>query len=156
MSELVDAPEGAKVALQDGDVAAVGVTEKGAVERIAAVAIKWRGMLHTAQPPRRHHHVIREMAQRGFGPECMHGQGFVTDRGRFVDRKEGMNIARAAGQLIRITGSPDTLFSEDLWLTPTPPSQESANPSPPHAEPIPTRLSASTITTTRPAEGGEI
>ncbi len=34
--------------------------------------------------------------------------------------------------------------------------QESANPSPPHAEPLPTRISAPTNTTTRPAEGGEI
>lgn len=39
-------------------------------------------------------------------------QGFLTSRGRYVDREEGMTIAKAAGQ----TDSTKTdLFSEDLY-----------------------------------------
>ena len=53
---------------------------------------------------------------------CTHGtdctgefeQGFVTNKGRFVDRQEGMLIARDAGQVISDTTS-DTLYSEDLY-----------------------------------------
>lgn len=41
-------------------------------------------------------------------------QGFVTNKGRFVDRQEAMLIARAAGQVISDTTS-DTLYSEDLY-----------------------------------------
>lgn len=86
-------------------------------ERIDRVAIKWAGVLHTAERPRRHHDVIHEMAKLGFGPECMHVQGFVTDTGRFVGRNEAMEIATAAGQIIRRTGGEGSkrLFSEDLW-----------------------------------------
>lgn len=44
-------------------------------------------------------------------------QGFLTNKGRFVDRKEAMEIAKEQGQIIRLSGSPNTdiLFSEDLY-----------------------------------------
>lgn len=84
-------------------------------ESIDRVAIKWKGICHTAEPPRRHHDVIREMAKRNFGPECMHNQGFMTDRGRFVDRKEALEIATKANQIKIKTSPKDKLFSEDLW-----------------------------------------
>lgn len=44
-------------------------------------------------------------------------QGFLTNKGRFVDRKEAMKIAKAQNQVIRLSGSPnlDILFSEDLY-----------------------------------------
>lgn len=86
-------------------------------ERIEQVAIKHAGQIHTAQPPRRHHHVIAEMAKRGYGPECMHNQGFVTDKGRFVDRWEARRIATLAGQIgeTKKTNPQNELFSEDLW-----------------------------------------
>ena len=45
----------------------------------------------------------------------MHDQGFVTNKGRFVDRKEGWVIAEAAGQIKRTTGNKGQLFSEDMW-----------------------------------------
>lgn len=41
-------------------------------------------------------------------------QGFVTQDGRFVDRREAKRIAYRAGQLIRET-HPTDLFSEDVW-----------------------------------------
>lgn len=44
-------------------------------------------------------------------------QGFLTNKGRFVDRKEAMEIAKAQNQVIRLSGSPNSniLFSEDLY-----------------------------------------
>ena len=50
------------------------------------------------------------------GVDCTgeHEQGFVTNKGRFVDRQEAMLIARAASQVISDTTS-DTLYSEDLY-----------------------------------------
>jgi hypothetical protein len=41
-------------------------------------------------------------------------QGFVTNKGRFVNRQEAMHIARAAGQVISDNTS-DQLYSEDLY-----------------------------------------
>lgn len=43
-------------------------------------------------------------------------QGFLTNKNRFVDRKEGWNIAEAAGQINdRQRGGSRTLYSEDLY-----------------------------------------
>lgn len=41
-------------------------------------------------------------------------QGFVTNKGRFVDRQEAMQIALAAGQVISDNTS-NQLYSEDLY-----------------------------------------
>ena len=41
-------------------------------------------------------------------------QGFLTNKNRFVDREEGMIIAKAAGQ-VEDTYSETRLFSEDLY-----------------------------------------
>lgn len=44
-------------------------------------------------------------------------QGFLTNKGRFVNRNEAMEIAKEQNQIIRLSGSPnsDILFSEDLY-----------------------------------------
>ena len=44
-------------------------------------------------------------------------QGFLTNKRRFVGRKEAMEIAKTQNQVIRLSGSPnsDILFSEDLY-----------------------------------------
>lgn len=44
-------------------------------------------------------------------------QGFLTNKRRFVDRREAMEIAKVQNQVIRLSGSsnPDILFSEDLY-----------------------------------------
>lgn len=44
-------------------------------------------------------------------------QGFLTNKGRFVEREEAMKIAKEQGQIIRLSGPPnaDILFSEDLY-----------------------------------------
>lgn len=41
-------------------------------------------------------------------------QGFLTSTDRFVDRKEGMDIALKANQVVNYYHS-DTLYSEDLY-----------------------------------------
>ena len=44
-------------------------------------------------------------------------QGFLTNKNRFVDRKEGAQIAMAAGQIIshKTTFNEKMLFSEDIY-----------------------------------------
>lgn len=44
-------------------------------------------------------------------------QGFLTNRKRFVDRKEAFAIATEQNQIIRKSGNPNSkeLFSEDLY-----------------------------------------
>lgn len=43
-------------------------------------------------------------------------QGFITNNGRFVDRKEALKIAKANNQIIRDIGyEPDELYSEMLY-----------------------------------------
>ena len=54
---------------------------------------------------------------RHYDPLLDWEQGFLTNKGRFVGRKEAMKIAKAQNQVIRLSGSPnsDILFSEDLY-----------------------------------------
>lgn len=49
-------------------------------------------------------------------------QGFITNKGRFVDRNEGMNMAVQSGQIRRLVGFQNTtnlnsseLYSENLY-----------------------------------------
>lgn len=44
-------------------------------------------------------------------------QGFMTNKGRFVNCKEAMKIAKEQNQILRLSGSPNPniLFSEDLY-----------------------------------------
>lgn len=78
-------------------------------------AIRYKGTVYSVPRPGRHHHVVLLMAMRGLGPETMHDQGFVTNKGRYVDRQEGVVIARNAGQIIKKTSPDNYLFSEDVW-----------------------------------------
>lgn len=89
---------------------------KPAQEEIFAAAIKdSEGSPVHLPRPARHHDIIRAMVDSGHEAPITGEQGFVTTRGRFVDRKEGLEIATKAGQLIRKTPPEDVLFSEDLW-----------------------------------------
>lgn len=45
-------------------------------------------------------------------------EGFLTSQGRFVDRSEAYDLAKAAGQIIYrddVTPTPGALYTEDLW-----------------------------------------
>lgn len=96
------------------------------IERIKESAIKREddGRVWTGK---RHHNCIHEIfleTKKSVGRGYI--QGFVTELGRFVDRKEGYKIAVFAGQVIRPNPSQtgcrkgeyydgDELFSEDLY-----------------------------------------
>jgi hypothetical protein len=68
--------------------------------------------------PARHHHIMwTYLMIFGSGANRCE-QGFLTTKGRFVDRIEGLRIAQAADQLLEKCGDPTRLFSEDLWPTP--------------------------------------
>ena len=84
-------------------------------ETIDRVAIRHKGDVYDVPRPGRHHNVIAEMNKLGFGASDMNDQGFVTSHYRFVDRREAMKIAEAAGQIREKTGPADMLFSEDMW-----------------------------------------
>ena len=77
-------------------------------------AIRYQGETFALPAPNRHHHVIRYIGGIR-GPDI---QGFLDNRGKFLNRREAMRVARAAGQLIRpaVGGyQGPLLFSEDLW-----------------------------------------
>ena len=85
-------------------------------ERIAGASIRTSsGTIATLAPPARHHHLIFMLAAEGHPPIGPRSQGFVTTKGRFVDRVEGLAIAEAAGQVVRKHPSFDKLYSEDMW-----------------------------------------
>lgn len=70
----------------------------------------------------RHADIIRTMVNLlgkrtcQFGENCAGDseQGFVTNKNRFVDRVEGLKIAREANQLITETTF-NELYSEDIY-----------------------------------------
>lgn len=63
------------------------------------------------------HKQLHELEKNYKYPLLDWEQGFLTNKGRFVGRKEAMEIAKAQNQVIRLSGSPnsDILFSEDLY-----------------------------------------
>lgn len=81
------------------------------MEHIAAVAIKMPdGSIRTKERPARHHELIHDLYEET-GEVVTGQQGFVTNEGRFVERKEAYIIAIKADQL----DPKRTLFSEDVW-----------------------------------------
>lgn len=82
------------------------------VELIVAAAIRSRGVIVTVERPGRHGNCINVMHSLGMDYA---DQGFITNRGRFVDRQEAAQIAVAAGQGSPREGCGGNLFSEDLW-----------------------------------------
>jgi hypothetical protein len=96
------------------------IAERMKQEEIACVAIQYPDIGVLALPvPARHHHVMWTRllidGQRTAG-DCE--QGFLTTKGRFVDRKEALKIANRADQIVEKHGHPGLLFSEDMWDTP--------------------------------------
>lgn len=94
-------------------------------ERILFSSIRLpNGHILAILKPGRHHHVIRAIAalweETGAPKVTLHNQGFLTNFGRWVDRKEACVIAERVKQIIKksdFEGS-TTLFSECIWETP--------------------------------------
>jgi len=75
----------------------------------------------------RHHHIINTTRTKGFadlGQPCRatdllnrksQVQGFITSKGRFVNREEAYIIANRAEQFIATPISHKTLYSEDIF-----------------------------------------
>lgn len=61
----------------------------------------------------RHHDIYQRFNDRSLSKK-LDDQGFYTSKGRFVDRKEAMNIAVECGQVDERLKGRD-LFSEDLY-----------------------------------------
>lgn len=85
--------------------------------RIAGVAIRHGDRVYACMAPSRHSDIMRALAATE-GPMSMAAfgdQGFVTYGGKFLDRYQALQVARAESQLIRKTGNSNELYSEDLW-----------------------------------------
>lgn len=83
-------------------------------ETIERAAIRRYTTVWSVPRPGRHHDVIAFMAEQGVDARGC-DQGFTTSTGRYVDRFEAMDIARAAGQIVGEPSMPDRLFSEDIF-----------------------------------------
>lgn len=84
-------------------------------ERIISVAISAFGIVASLPAPARHGDVLRKLWD--FNQTVVVGedrQGFLTNTGRYVNRRDAAVIALAAGQLDKLYAPPD-LYSEDLW-----------------------------------------
>lgn len=80
---------------------------------ITGVTIIIDGETYKLPAPYRHHHLIKKIhAMTG---ENVYGkQGFYTDKGIVLDRKEAAKHAVDCGQIDKLNWPPN-LFSEDVW-----------------------------------------
>lgn len=90
-------------------------------EEIACAAIRYDDIGVLALPaPARHHHIMwtRLFIDGVSSHPPKANQGFLTTKGRFVDRVEGLALALQSGQIEEKQGNPNELYSEDMWPTP--------------------------------------
>jgi hypothetical protein len=81
-------------------------------EIIVAAAVRYGDIIVFKERPGRHSDALN------FGGRESRDHGFVTSRGRFVDRKEAGDIVLATGQGSPRPGKSNPnghLFSEDMW-----------------------------------------
>ena len=85
---------------------------------ITHVAIRFNGIIYSLPAPNRHHNVILKIVQET-GAQTVNAQGddqgFLDDTGKFLTRKEALDIALNNGQLRLDRPIYDKLFSENLW-----------------------------------------
>jgi len=74
------------------------------------------GMIVTLPPPARHDGLLEKLRKLDLVVYPSGAlQGFMTSTGRYVNRQEAFDVAKAAGQVVKGKFQPNTLFSEDLW-----------------------------------------
>jgi hypothetical protein len=90
---------------------AQALTREQEGERCLCAAVLVEGQIIRGH---RHDDALQTAGKKGLTmSECV--QGFLTSRGRFVDRREGMRL-QVAARIASVTGyRGDTLFSEDLY-----------------------------------------
>lgn len=71
------------------------------------------GEVYSVPCPKRHGHINALLQEAGAPMPSVYKQGFLTSAGDFVDRKEALAIAEAAGQVPK--GKHGALFTEHLW-----------------------------------------
>lgn len=83
---------------------------------ITGVAIIRDEVMYTLPAPNRHGDVIVKMAMAGVPKPVTNGaiQGFVLENGEFIDRVEGLELAKENGQY-KPKYERNQLYSEDLW-----------------------------------------
>lgn len=84
------------------------------------MAVRFRETIYSLPSPKRHHDVIREIAAKtGVETVSAYGedQGFLDEEGRYLTRKQALEVAREEGQLRDGALGPrlGILFSEDVW-----------------------------------------
>ena len=81
---------------------------------IVGVAILHNGTVWSLPAPKRHHDVIRDIAEATGETDIFGIQGFVTKGGYFLTRPDAAEVALRYGQITALSHPPD-LYSEDLW-----------------------------------------
>jgi hypothetical protein len=82
------------------------------MERVVSVALRTNGLTISMVKPHRHHDILHKCNPQ---PEILE-QGFLTNTGRFVDRKEGWDIfMKEKSFVIHPTLNRGVLYSEDLF-----------------------------------------
>jgi hypothetical protein len=88
---------------------------------IVSVAIKFGPVIAFVPAPGRHHNILHGLHEnhgKRTGGYDVEKQGFLTDKGEFLSRREAYDHARSCGQFLkRPEGgySGTELYSEDLW-----------------------------------------
>jgi hypothetical protein len=90
------------------------------MKTITHVAIRFQGKIYSLPKPNRHHDVIRHIVHKtGVSHVDAYGQdqGFLDSNGRYLTRRQALNVATVAHQLKpNNTGSKlGELYSEDIW-----------------------------------------
>lgn len=63
----------------------------------------------------RHHHIIQKIAKERNIRPVKGIQGFLTDKGLFLNREDAANHALECGQIVDLKFHSRQLFSEDMW-----------------------------------------
>lgn len=104
--------------LSDTEHAAIRDRIDSQVELVVAAAVRFDGAIIMFERPGRHGNCLNWLARHGIGRDAR-DHGFVTNRGRFVDRREAGRIVVASAQGSfggNVENNPHgCLFSEDMW-----------------------------------------
>ena len=88
---------------------------------LAAVKLP-NDIIYAVERPGRHHHLLQMLVEQDVNRKILQKaeQGFITEHGLFVNRIKAAEIANKnkVTPRLRVSSSPDVLYSEDLFETP--------------------------------------
>jgi hypothetical protein len=82
---------------------------------ITRVAVKHEGIVYVGAEGKRHDSVIQNMVNHNLNNLHTSINGFIDDKGNFLNRKDAAKHAFECGQLPNDKTCPDCILSEDLW-----------------------------------------